>query len=393
MPSLASALSSALLLHAGLTVAAPAKRSGPTCSDINLSVTISAENRVIPDYLLSGLTSTTLSLAGVEQLLNGVGNELQLALVNGTYNIAGRFCEPEVQIPGRSDTIQLLVHGITYDRNYWSGGGSLTGWEGSQYSWLAHASAQGYPTLSIDRLGNGLSDHPDPLLVVQKPAHVEVAHQVTQALRAGAVGGRAFSKIAYVGHSYGSLIGNTLAARYPDDIDAFILTGFTSALKQAIAGVVVSPLGAPAALVEPARFGNLSLGYMAMSNEEGARGVFYTNSADEWDASVVYRDWLSRGTYTLGEAISTLFVNDVADGFDKPVLVLTGHKDQIFCGLALPVLGEADCSGYLERTRQLFPAAEYYTKDVPATGHCLNFHYSANETFAAAHDFLHGAGF
>lgn len=393
MPSLASSLRTAFLLHAGLSAAAPAKRSGPTCSDINLSVTISAENRVIPDYLLSGLTSTTLSLAGVEQLLNGVGNELQLAIVNGTYNIAGRFCEPEVHIPGRSDTIQLLVHGITYDRNYWSGGGSLTGWEGSDYSWLAHASAQGYPTLSIDRLGNGLSDHPDPITVVQKPAHVEVAHQVVQALRFGAVGGRTFNKIAYVGHSYGSLIGNTLAARYPADVDAVILTGFTNALKQAIAGVVVSPLGAPAGLVDNDRFGNLTLGYMAMSNEIGARGVFYTNTESEWDASIVHRDWLDRGTYTLGEAVSTFFVNDVAADFDKPVLILTGHKDQIFCGVALPLLGEADCTGYFERTRALFPVADYHTKDIANTGHCLNFHYSANETFAAAHDFLDGAGF
>ena len=39
---------------------------------------------------------------------------------------------------------------------------------------------QGYPTLSIDRLGNGLSDHPDPVTVVQIPAHVEVAHAIVQ---------------------------------------------------------------------------------------------------------------------------------------------------------------------------------------------------------------------
>ena len=36
-----------------------------------------------------------------------------------------------------------------------------------QYSWVAAASKAGYPTLAIDRLGNGDSSHPDPLLTVQ----------------------------------------------------------------------------------------------------------------------------------------------------------------------------------------------------------------------------------
>jgi hypothetical protein len=50
---------------------------------------------------------------------------------------------------------------------------------------VAYASQQGYPTLAIDRLGNGDSDHPDPLLVVQMPAHAEIAHRVIQLAKAG----------------------------------------------------------------------------------------------------------------------------------------------------------------------------------------------------------------
>lgn len=392
MPSLALTLRSAFLLNIGLSAAFPAvKRSGPICSEIVLPVTVSAENRVVPDYLASGLTSATLTATGLETLLNSVGNELQTALVNGTWNIAGRYCEPEVQVAGRENAIQLLVHGIAYDRNYWS-----SGYEADTSSWIGHASRLGYPTLSIDRLGSGASDHPDPITVVQKPAQVEVAHQVVQALRNGKVGGRVFSKISYVGHSYGSIIGNGLAARYPNDVDAFILSGFSDRLKPAIPGVVVTPLGKPAALVDQ-KFSNLSLGYMAMSLETGARGLFYTNTKSEWDANLAHLDWLNRGTYAVGEAISTLFINDVAKDFTKPVLILTGHKDQIFCGLALPLLGEASCgdgpSSHLEHTKHLFPNAEYSVKDIPNTGHSLNFHPTANLTFAAAHDFLDDAGF
>lgn len=399
MPSLPSTLSSALLLlNTSLSAAlpsAPIKRSGPTCTEVVLPVTISANNLVIPDSLVSGLTSATpLSLTGAETLINSVGNTLQSALVNGTWNIAGRFCEPEVQIAGRESAVQLLVHGIASDRNYWSGGS-----QGSDiYSWISYASQQGYSTLAIDRLGNGESDHPDPITVVQKPAHVEVAHQVIQALRDGKVGGRAFDKVSYVGHSFGSIIGNSLAARYPNDVDALILSGYTSNVKPAIPGILITSVTLPASLAYPAKFSSLSVGYTAFSQETGVRGMLYTNTKSEWDAGVAHAEWLARGTYTVGESISTVFANDVATAFTKPVLILTGHKDQIFCGLALPLLGEASCGGsgsasnYIQLTKRLFPNAQFSTKEIPNTGHHLNFHYSANVTFAAAHDFLEGAG-
>lgn len=40
------------------------------------------------------------------------------ATVRGSYNIAGRYCEPEVDITSRRNTLQLLAHPATYDRNY-----------------------------------------------------------------------------------------------------------------------------------------------------------------------------------------------------------------------------------------------------------------------------------
>jgi hypothetical protein len=38
--------------------------------------------------------------------------------VQGTFHISASYCEPEVHIPSRVDTLQLLVHGATYTRNY-----------------------------------------------------------------------------------------------------------------------------------------------------------------------------------------------------------------------------------------------------------------------------------
>lgn len=93
-----------------------------------------------------------------------------------------------------------------------------------RYSWVAAASKAGYPTLAIDRLGNGDSDHPDPILAVQfvtspvdktqlttnrYPVEVETIHQIIVKLRAGTLppplNGRKFTKVIYVGHSYGSI--------------------------------------------------------------------------------------------------------------------------------------------------------------------------------------------
>lgn len=39
-------------------------------------------------------------------------------LVQGTFQIAGRYCEPENSVPARGNTLQFLLHGATYDRNY-----------------------------------------------------------------------------------------------------------------------------------------------------------------------------------------------------------------------------------------------------------------------------------
>lgn len=290
----------------------------------------------------------------------------------------------------------MLPSGVTYDKNYWSGGDFPGGYDGDKYSWISYASKLGYPTLSIDRLGSGDSDHPDPVTIVQVPAQVEAYHEIVQALLNGNVGGRNFTKVAYIGHSFGSVMGNGIAAKYPDDVDAFVLTGYSKFLKASLIGVSVTPAMIPAFLVAE-RFSDLPAGYQTASIEDGRISVFFTDDDSEYDPEVADYDFNHQGITTEGEAISSFFVNDVATNYTKPVHVITGHKDQIFCGLALPVLGEKTCGSgsdnYMAQTATLFPNAQYSYTDIPGTGHALNFHYSANTTFKAAHDFLGEAGF
>jgi len=140
--------------------------------------------------------------------------------LSATYNIAARYCQPEVLVLHRQSNIQLLVHGATYTRDYWSGDGPPgQGFHGDQYSWVSTASLNGYPTIAIDRLGNGLSSHPDPTSPdLSYLSQVEVLHQVITAVRDGIDPlPHAFGNIIYAGHSYGSMIGDALVAKYPED--------------------------------------------------------------------------------------------------------------------------------------------------------------------------------
>jgi pimeloyl-ACP methyl ester carboxylesterase len=67
---------------------------------------------------------------------------------------------------------------------------------------------------------------------------MEILHQIIKAVKAGEIAParRPFNKVILAGHSYGSIISNVLNEKYPDDVDATILTGFSSTFKTAIVG-------------------------------------------------------------------------------------------------------------------------------------------------------------
>jgi hypothetical protein len=86
-------------------------RNGPNCQNITFPVTISSKNAQLP----SNLDSSSRLL---QSLLTGLFSLVFDTLVEGTFTIAGSYCEPEVHIASRASTLQLLVHGATYNRNY-----------------------------------------------------------------------------------------------------------------------------------------------------------------------------------------------------------------------------------------------------------------------------------
>lgn len=289
--------------------------------------------------------------------------------------------------------------GSTYTKDYWSGlapPGTQPGQD--QYSWILYAANQGYPTLSVDRLCNGGSTRGLSAKDCQLPTQAEALHSVLQSARLGTLPiaqQRSFNKIIYAGHSYGAMVGNALSIQHPDAVDSYLMTGFSFKLLQGQAGVIVQSGFQPAAVALPNKYGHLDPGYVTSTNGPGVRSVFYHG---DFDDAVFQQDFSRRGTLTVAEVYTATFGQVNAPNYTGSVFVLNGNEDGVFCedGPLQAILGVAgDCSkGFSAGVRDGYPNAkafEFY--NTANTGHCLNTHRTAQESFKAAHDWLGGQGF
>lgn len=179
--------------------------------------------------------------------------------------IATRYCYPTHG--DKSSVVQVLTHGIGFDHEYWN----LEGPD-SEYNYIKTATDAGYSTLSYDRIGSGKSTITDPYTHQQIGAEVAVLATLTTLLREGKLSKLAKthiptpSKVAHIGHSYGSSISETLVGAAPSLSDCVVLTGWTSFSIYGIAFAISSNLHI-AAETDPDRFGNLSKGYLTWGDE------------------------------------------------------------------------------------------------------------------------------
>lgn len=369
-----------LLLAPGLLFPLFAQ-AAPKCSPISLSLAASsqASDVDIPNLNLKdpnpvdGLLNT---------LVGDAGHVWPLVPVGDTYNITATLCEPEEY--NQANAVQLLAHGATYNKLYWSGLG-LPADQAKQYDWTRFATDKGYATLAIDRLGSGNSTRADPLLEVQSNLEAEIIHQIAQKLRNGQVGHKKFSRVAYVGHSMGSLIGMRATQLHPEDFDAVILTGWSANFLENFPKIVAGVL-LPAAVAIPSRFANLNPLYLALSFQKAVRYAFYGPNGT-YDPAVEQYNWDHRDAVGTGELVSIL-AGSTKTTYAGPVHIIDGDLDAAFCSPGPKcVRGPNTAPG---NTVSLFPNAKNFTYSlIPNTGHCLNLHYSADKTFTSAHDFLH----
>jgi pimeloyl-ACP methyl ester carboxylesterase len=130
----------------------------------------------------------------------------------------GQLCYVGPRVP---TTVQLLVHGITTNHVFWHFPLNT-----AFYSYVNAATAAGHATFNVDRLGAGASSRPVSTSVDMTTGSTAL-HSLIQDLRSGAAVGQCFSRVVWVGHSFGAVMAWTEIARYHDyhEVDGVIVSG------------------------------------------------------------------------------------------------------------------------------------------------------------------------
>jgi pimeloyl-ACP methyl ester carboxylesterase len=257
-------------------------------------------------------------------------------------------------------TVQLLVHGATYTHTYWD-----FGYGNGYYSYVDAATAAGYATFAVDRIGAGLSSHPlssDVTLAAEAVA----LHDAIAALRSGAVDGHAFRRVIWVGHSYGSYTGWVEISRY-HDVDAAIFTGGLHAFNPDLPAQFATDFY-PA--VDDPLFADSGLDPGYLTSRPGTRESLFYYPATA-DLKVVALDEATKGTITAIELSESASDLDASLQVTVPVLLVDGEYDDLFC-VNVTAYNCADPASVLAfESRYYPPQARLKLVIIPGTGHDL----------------------
>lgn len=269
--------------------------------------------------------------------------------------------------PGQwhSRIVQILVHGATYDHRYWD----VPDIGGVRYSYAREMAERGYVVVAIDQLGAGESDHPDGDFFGLEQA-ADALHQVAASLRTNRNPlHHRFTKIAYVGHSNGSITSIYAQATY-GDADAVVSTGWVHGFRELpvdpsdplLADVLASPYIVMPGPVRTALFYFPPTSDPAVADYDNAVLSTAMPRRQFLDLLGIHADITSRGpggmtTATLSQEVTV------------PVLVQAGDSD-----FAIAPASVVDDS---PREEEFFPNAPSVEVQVlEATGHAFNTHFT-----------------
>jgi pimeloyl-ACP methyl ester carboxylesterase len=263
-------------------------------------------------------------------------------------------------------TVQLLVHGATYNHLYWN-----FPYGSGYYSYVDAATAAGYATFDIDRIGDGNSSRP-PSADIDLNAGAVTLHDAVTALRSGTVDGHAFQHVIMVGHSLGSMEAWIEDARY-HDVDAIIITGALHASTPnlpALAGDFYPAVDDP-------KFAGSSLDPGYLTTQPGTREQLFYDPATTSPA-VLALDEAGKDTNTAAELVNSvpLITEPPAAGqpsvqVNVPVLVVVGEYDNFFCD-GVTVYNCASPASVQSFESQYYPPeAHLKVAVIPDTGHDL----------------------
>ncbi len=274
--------------------------------------------------LVLGLGRDASAAAADRQVSCGTFGGIPVTLAAGdpeSYSVSGELCATTGELAA-GGTVQLLIHGATYNHSYWNFGTV----DGIDYSYAQDVAVAGFPTFAIDEIGAGASSHP-PSTDITIQAAAYVAHEIVQI------------------HDDTVVSSTAPADLYP---------------------AIDDPLFASSGL-DP--------GYL--TTVPGARTPLFYNTADA-DPNVIARDEATKDVFSTTEFMTGLpLVTDatLSQAIDVPVLVIVGSDDALNCG---PLVGGGgfDCSS---GTAVANHEAPYYSPQaqlracvVPGSGHDIN---------------------
>ncbi|KAJ7152118.1 hypothetical protein C8R46DRAFT_1007352 [Mycena filopes] len=270
------------------------------------------------------------------------------------------------------DVIQLLVHGLTYNSEYWSPPVE----EFRSYSYAMFSCDHGLSSLAIDVLGVGLSSRPVSAADVQYPTAYGAISQVAHHLKAASVlpGVPAFKTIIAIGHSAGSALLNFGAIVEGGERSPFAGLVLTGSLSTPIPQRTLPPRMS-ARDVNPLRWGALDPGYIAVPN----RTIFYPTDTSTFSPRMLLLDESFSNDVGSAGVFAQTSTTGLGTTYTGSVVKIVGSEDQLFCA------GTGICDDVAALTveeQKLWPGAKSFEVVVEeGSGHDMNLDFFAQGPF------------
>lgn len=204
---------------------------------------------------------------------------------------------------------------------------------------------------------------------------METVHAIIEQIKSGNTEIPKSGTYIFVGHASGSSLGASLAQTYPDDVDALVLTGYSSG-SSTNTSLLLAQQYEPAAISDPKRFGNLSYGYLLGNSLSARTATLYYQG--HYDPTIPPSDYSFRGVQAIGERFS--LGPKFVPAFRGKVLVVTGANDQVVCG-STPARECSLVPDAVMNVNATFSSSTGFEYYVPQTGRNVNWHYKAPVTF------------
>ncbi|KAF2169518.1 hypothetical protein M409DRAFT_52059 [Zasmidium cellare ATCC 36951] len=357
------------------------------CKEVSFTLSGIAANRNITGIPLNESLSAIIDFY----------NHARTIATTGTQLIRGTFCDASKRNDNNAK-LQVLFHSITTDRTAWSAlggvGSEYEAYKPEKYSWVRY-SMRILRGIRLSRsIGWGMGNQHIRILCLLFKRHMTLYHDLAMHIRAGdAQLPSPYTHLIYIGNSYGSQLGASIAGTYPKAYNEYILTGFTNTPQKGFGGVgLVQAM--PAQTVDPLRFANFSAGYLTTASKEGRTNAFFGSKAQvDYEDTVADLFFERKDVVSIGQFVTIYAFPFDGARFKGRVLVLDGEQDQPYCGPGSPVIGLAECGRQPKDSGVLFPDADYNYQTVDRIGHAVQARIRSPVLFDIAHRFLAGKNF